>query len=100
MRNRIIGWTYEFPEEVGKYWLYGDPFQGLMGSDYNADSVIKPELYLVTVIKISNGFLATTKGQMISSTAFDKEKRIAGWVGYWKKVKLPELPDDTHGYFK
>ena len=70
-----MDWIKIFPEEEGLYWLYARVW-----------SDEKPKLYPAEVLKISNGFLYTCKGQFLF------EDDIEGDF-YFRKMELPELPE-------
>lgn len=85
-------WSTTAPTEEGFYWLYGDPAFGSMGGHYTGSIPPHKELNYVQVVKVSNGFMAITRGQFMSLLPFNKEKRREGWVGVWQPVVLPTLP--------
>jgi hypothetical protein len=96
-------WSSTAPDTEGIYWFYGDPFMGSMGIDFRDDAPkIKPELYLVEIREISNGFLAVTKGNIISLRKFNKKDKFyrEGYVGYWAEAELPENPPDPEKLFE
>jgi hypothetical protein len=92
-------WTDKFPKQEGKYWFYGDPHLGSMGMHYKDDYKIEPEMYLLDVKKISNGLIGVTEGQFVPSNKFDKTKTREGYLGYFAKAELPDIPEDTLNLF-
>ncbi len=71
-----------------------------MGCDYNDDAPpIELKMQLVEIYKISNGIICQCDGQMISSKKFDKAKRQSGYIGYFAKAILPDVPVDKFGLF-
>jgi hypothetical protein len=74
-------WTREFPKEEGYYWFYG--------KRYGVSSLSKdkpPELMLVKVNKIRNGFSYVADGQFMYRTEPTEY--------YFQKAKLPKLPNN------
>jgi hypothetical protein len=94
-------WSSSPPEEPGEYWFYGDPYKGQMGIDYQDNApIVKPKMYLVQIRKISNGMMAVTEGQIIPLRKFNKAKVHGnGYVGYWRKAKFPNPPEDIELLF-
>ena len=92
-------WKSEFPSEPGFYWFWGEPFAGGMGRDYKEGATFTPELNVVEVTEIANkNLMAVCRGQFMSSKSFIKERRQEGWLGYWSKIDLPNLPTDTKNF--
>ena len=97
----LSGWSNQLPTEPGQYWFCGDEFHGSMGSDYQPNSSpVKPEVKLIEARLTGNGLMYISHGQFVQRKQFDKEKRQAGWHGYWKKATIPQAPLDIHGYFQ
>lgn len=94
--SKFNHWCSDIPEEEGWYWLFGNPYLGQMGCHYFEDHVVEKRIYLVEIIKVGIG---ATNGQIIYLKKFDKEKKIAGILGYWKNAELPEFDDDPDGIF-
>lgn len=92
------GWSTKFPVKAGMYWFYGDPYQGQMGMDFQ-ENTAEAKMYLVAVRKVVNGFIATTDGQFVPTTQFDRTRQRNGYVGYWMEATLPKAPNDTLGLF-
>ena len=86
-------WTDTPPDSEGLWWLYGDEEFGTMGGNYTG--VFQPEekLNMVEIRKLGSGLSGIANGRMISLTPFDAEKRRPGYVGKWRKVDLPSLPN-------
>lgn len=93
-------WTNKFPTKPGKYWFYGESHMGSMGIDYTDKAEIEPKMYLIDIWEISNGLLGICEGQFMSSTQFDKNKQKEGYLGYFAKAELPEIPEDKLNLFK
>ena len=72
-------WTKTFPKEEGLYWFYGYRY-GKESCGYPC----KPELMLLKVREISNGFMYAADGQFM----YEKEVECP----HFQKVDLPELP--------
>ena len=70
-------WTTIWPEEEGLFWFYGYRYGKYFGDHKN-----KPELMLMTVHKISNGFLYSGKGQFIFKSEVEQ--------AHFMRVVLPD----------
>lgn len=75
-----IEWTYLRPQKEGLFWYFGDPFWGSMNQ---APSEFKPELCIVEVRKIQNGFMYVTHGNFM-------EEGHGAWST--EPIKEPEFP--------
>ena len=95
----LSDWSNDAPTEPGRYWFYGEPFFGQMGRDFENNSILNPKLYYVEVQRLSNGLIGVVSGQFCPLKKFDKSKRNAGYVGYWKKSDNIELPTDNLNLF-
>lgn len=73
----IEAWTSEWPDKPGWFWFYGHR------SSYGAKHG-KPELFAVSVKKISNGVMYVADGHFI----FEAE----GAVGKFAPMIVPESP--------
>ncbi|MCK5608945.1 hypothetical protein KAR91_44135 [Candidatus Pacearchaeota archaeon] len=73
-------WFEQWPEKEGLYWFYGYRYGKFFGDEKN-----KPELVLVNVRKIANGFMYTGDGQFMFESEVEKP--------HFQKVVLPELPN-------
>jgi len=94
-------WSNKFPNKTGFFWFYGEPLCGSMGSHYEIpmkDVIIK--MHLVEIFKISNGFMAATDGYIIPTEKFNQKKTREGYLGYFAKAELPEVPKDKLHLFK
>lgn len=67
-------WTTEWPQEEGRYWLYGR----VWGDE-------EPCLYYAEVKKIANGFMTTCSGHFLFKGDCDDQPQF-------QRIKLPELP--------
>lgn len=76
-------WSTRFPQSKGLYWFYG--------YRYGKNSFFKhePELILVEVRKVSNGFMYVSNGQFIYKKEVEEP--------HFQKVILPELPRMEEG---
>jgi hypothetical protein len=80
-------WTDIWPTKEGTYWFYGFRF-----GDRSHEPLVKggkpfidkPELHLVQVWKISNGFSYVATGNFMY--------KAEGAIGKWIEAILPELP--------
>lgn len=68
-------WTKNFPKKAGLYWFYGYRY-GNVGAD--------KEFCLVTVTKISNGFMVTTNGHWVDESEVEE--------ALFCKTEYPEVP--------
>ncbi len=88
------GWSTEPPTEPGRYWFYGDPWLGDMGSDFRDDYAGPDEkhrkLHSVEICAISNGVIAVCDGNFMSLTTFAKKRN--GHLGYWQRAATPAPP--------
>jgi hypothetical protein len=88
------GWSTTPPSEPGRYWFYGDPWLGDMGSDFRDDYHGPDEnhrkLHSVEIVAISNGVLAVADGNFMSLRTFDKKGK--GHLGYWQKAETATPP--------
>ncbi len=73
-------WTKEWPTEEGFYWLYSYRY-GKISCGYEQ----KPELMLMEVHKISNGFMGVANGQIVYESEVEEP--------WFQKAVLPELPE-------
>jgi hypothetical protein len=94
--NIIRGWSPDLPTEEGFYWFYGDLWMGLMGSDFNEDNVPEARMVLVEIQRN----IIIGDGSIVPTAKFNKEERIAGWLGYWAPAEMPAPPYDGNYYFK
>lgn len=74
-----MDWKQEFPKEEGYYWFYGYRHGK---KSYSKDN--KPELMLIKVRKIQNGFMYVGNGQFVYESEVE--------CPHFKKADLPELP--------
>ena len=72
-------WSSEWPTQKGMYWFYGYRYGKFFGNQKN-----DPELLLLTVRKISNGFMYTADGQFVYESEVEEP--------YFQKAILPEIP--------
>jgi len=88
------GWSTTPPTEPGRYWFYGDPWLGDMGSDFRDDYHGPDEshrkMHAVEVVEISNGILAVANGNFMSLDTFNKKHN--GHLGYWQRAIVPPPP--------
>lgn len=75
-----VKWTTEFPKEPGLYWFYGYRWGRI-----SVGRPAKPELVLVRVQEISNGFMYVANGAFM----FPKETEEP----HFCKAELPEFPE-------
>jgi hypothetical protein len=92
-------WSTEFPAKKGVYWFYGEISFGTMNGHYDGHFPPKPEMTLVLIRKIANGFFAVAKGRIMETNKFNPEEREAGFLGYWAEAQLPDAPEDIEHYF-
>ncbi|MFA5299278.1 MAG: hypothetical protein WC389_13900 [Lutibacter sp.] len=74
MVNEI--WSNKLPTKEGKYWFYGEL--------WNPNGKPEPELEIIDVKKISNGFCYISHGTFV----YEGE----GMQGLWLKMQEPKLP--------
>jgi hypothetical protein len=86
--NSQNSWSDIWPTEVGTYWFYGWRFgdKSHEADRFSPKFIDKPELCLVDVHKIINGYMYTTHGHMLY--------KAEGAKGVWQKAILPELPKE------
>ncbi|NQS88493.1 hypothetical protein HQ584_01705 [Patescibacteria group bacterium] len=72
-------WSKKWPTEEGIYWFYGYRYGKISCGSEN-----KPEYMMVTVYKISNGFMYTGNGQIM----YESEVEDA----HFQKAILPDPP--------
>lgn len=95
----MLDWTQDYPTEPGHYWFYGDPYKGQMGQDFTENARINPQLSLVRIFQTSNSLMAVGDGQCFPSRKFDKTSAYnTGYLGYWAKADIPEVPHDTQAF--
>lgn len=88
-------WSNKFPNKVGKYWFYGDPWHGSSEGHYQKDFKLKPKLYFVNVKFTMNSFFASPGiGNCMSTKPVNLKTKTEGFWGYWKVVDDIELPED------
>jgi hypothetical protein len=68
-------WTKEWPTKPGHYWFYGKRFEDM-----------DPEMYLVKVWKLSDGFAYICESSFMY--------RSEGTDGWWMPAQLPEPPKE------
>jgi aryl-phospho-beta-D-glucosidase BglC (GH1 family) len=82
--NKIKGelmmnkWTKEIPTKDGTYWFYGE-----LWTPHNEP---EPELEIIQVRKISNGYCYISHGTFVHESE--------GMQGLWLKMELPVTPTD------
>jgi len=72
-------WSKEWPNKEGLYWFYGYRYGKYFGNKKN-----DPELGLVNVRKIANGFMHTCDGQFMYESEVEEP--------HFQKAILPKLP--------
>lgn len=87
------GWQSGPPQEPGKWWLLGDVEFGTMGSNYTGGQAPRRRLDMVRVQRISDGLSGVCDGRFVRLTPFDPDNRAPGYVGVWRKVVSPALPE-------
>lgn len=93
-------WTTEIPTEEGRYWFWGEPHMGQMGSDYTDQREDEPRLLMVEICKMSNGLVGVSGSSFIYLHKFDPKNRAPGVAGYWTPAWVPDTPCDIEGIFK
>ena len=73
-------WSKEFPQEAGLYWFHGYRYGKITCGQKS-----EPETMLVTVRKITNGFMYVADGQFMSEGEVEEPNFLP--------VVLPVLPD-------
>lgn len=73
-------WTKKFPNKEGLYWFYGYRYGKSMGS--LPDN--KKEFMLVSVRKITNGFLIVANGQFMEESELEE--------ALFCKTEYPKIP--------
>jgi len=69
-------WTTEWPTEPGMYWFYG--------YRYGKDNDEKPEMQLLEVSKIANGFMYIAEGNFMYKSEVEE--------AHFQKAILPKAP--------
>ena len=75
-------WSKTWPEKEGLYWFYGYRYGKYFSSQKELN---EPELVLMEVTKIANGFMYTGDGQFMYESEVEEP--------HFQKVILPQLPD-------
>ena len=83
------------------HWFYGDPLYGSMGMHYS-QPVDREDLRLslVEIHKISNDWMAVTNGHFMPTHKFNKKEKREGYLGYFAKADIPDIPEDILNLFK
>lgn len=87
-------WSADPPDSPGLWWLYGDEEFGAMGGNYTGDIPPEARLQVVDIRLLGNALTGVSRGRFVSLTPFDPAQRRPGYVGKWRKVDLPPLPDN------
>jgi len=69
-------WSKEIPQKPGLYWFIGCPWSSKKRDEKN-------ELHLVSVRKISNGYIYVADGSFMDNK-----------IGLWISVQLPKFPEN------
>lgn len=87
------GWSVQAPSEPGHYWFFGDVEFGSMGANYTG--VHGPEMRMHLVQIQGNTSMAVVDGRFMSTQPFDAKNQRAGYIGVWRRARLPDVPDLT-----
>ena len=94
-KDRTSFWSEDPPDSEGLWWLLGDEEFGSMGGNYTGTIPPDKKLRVVDVRTLGGNRLHGIQGgRLISLVPFDAEKRKPGFVGQWRKVLLPPLPEE------
>jgi len=90
-----MNWKKTPPDSEGFWWLYGEWSFGTMGGHFTGSIPPEFRLHPVEIITIGHGkkLIGICQGQFVILRPFDKEKQEEGYVGVWKKMDVPNLPD-------
>jgi hypothetical protein len=101
LKENSEGWQ-DAPDSLGWWWFYGDPTFGAV-----LNQSPKKDLHCVPIVhKEGSVFISSYRGAFWHIRPYNPEdkslaKRLhgrEGYLGYWKKCDLPQLPEWTHEY--